>query len=373
MPGPRVYFVKTSGGGGSAQWSSGSGAPGAGLGSVGSWYLDNSNQNVYEKVSSTHWVNRGNLNAPPVSTYAFFTGGRSYISPYPDTTDIQFYNMATDTTPATVGSSLSTARSNLGAFGSASDGYSFGGVVGGFTYYLGWDKTNFTTFTTTAIAVALANYFYGNTGQTANSGTIGYIAGENSGQIINEKFDFSSDTLSALGNALIATELLPFKAGRAMCINDVGAGYTKAYFSSYKTVGSTTTLFLQKLNFASDSSAITNAASMSGSGTSGQVLNVNTGPVLYKGYFCMTGIAGQPINSLDFTTDTITTGVNTLPFTPYLDDIYTTVNSADKGYFYSGAADIWALDFASDTTPLVNKTTLSTLYQSMSACQATYL
>ena len=46
---------------GDAVWLNGSGAPSSGTGSVGNYYVNNTNGDYYEKTGSTTWTSRGNL------------------------------------------------------------------------------------------------------------------------------------------------------------------------------------------------------------------------------------------------------------------------------------------------------------------------
>lgn len=47
-----------------AKWYSGSGAPAAGLGTSGDWYLDTATGDTYEKSGASTWVLRGNIKGP---------------------------------------------------------------------------------------------------------------------------------------------------------------------------------------------------------------------------------------------------------------------------------------------------------------------
>lgn len=50
--------------GGASVWTSGTGVPAGGSGTVGDWYLDDANGNVYEKTGSSTWTLRDNLTGP---------------------------------------------------------------------------------------------------------------------------------------------------------------------------------------------------------------------------------------------------------------------------------------------------------------------
>lgn len=58
------------GGGDGAAWLSGQGAPSGGLGSVGDWYLNTSNDDVYEKTGTTTWTLRANIKGSTGATGA---------------------------------------------------------------------------------------------------------------------------------------------------------------------------------------------------------------------------------------------------------------------------------------------------------------
>jgi hypothetical protein len=62
---------------GDAVWLNGSGAPSSGTGSVGNYYVNNTNGDYYEKTGSTTWTSRGNLKGATGATGTIGATGAS--------------------------------------------------------------------------------------------------------------------------------------------------------------------------------------------------------------------------------------------------------------------------------------------------------
>lgn len=58
-----------------ATWLNGSGAPDAGDGNTGDFYLDNDTGDYYKKTNSTTWTLQGNLKGPPGEAFINVDGG----------------------------------------------------------------------------------------------------------------------------------------------------------------------------------------------------------------------------------------------------------------------------------------------------------
>lgn len=61
-------------------WSSGSGAPAGGVGAVGDWYLDTTAGDVYEKTGASTWTLRGNIKGPAGSPGTNGTNGELWFN-----------------------------------------------------------------------------------------------------------------------------------------------------------------------------------------------------------------------------------------------------------------------------------------------------
>lgn len=79
-------------------WHTGSGAPAAGLGAVGDFYLDGDNGDFYEKTADDTWTFRGNLRGPggdqAAARVPFGTPAASWVIPY--TSDVPPNVLAVD-------------------------------------------------------------------------------------------------------------------------------------------------------------------------------------------------------------------------------------------------------------------------------------